>query len=111
MCFSFTASLATGAALTGVGIATLNQTKHKTEIPLALFPLLFGVQQLIESVVWLSFMWKSETLNKLATCGFTFFSHIFWPMFVPFAIALVEQDEKRKKILKGFQIAGIAVGA
>ena len=110
MCFSATASFATGIALTGVGVATLEQTKTKREIPLALFPLLFGVQQLIEGFVWLSLTRGSYALNTISTCSYTFFSHIFWPMFVPFAVALVEANPGRKRILRGFQVAGMAIG-
>ena len=110
MCFSVTASFATGVALTGIGVATLGQTKTKREIPLALIPLLFGVQQLIEGFVWLSFARGTQTLNTIATCSYTFFSHIFWPMFIPFAVALAEEDPGRKKILRGFQVIGMAIG-
>lgn len=110
MCFSTTASFATGVALSAVGVSTLSKTKSKIEIPLALIPLLFGIQQIIEGFVWLSLLRGSTVLNQISTYGYTFFSHILWPIFVPFAIALVEVDPLRKRILHAFQIMGIIVG-
>ena len=54
MCFSATASFISGTALCVIGVATLKQTKAPAEIPFALIPLLFGIQQLTEGVIWLS---------------------------------------------------------
>ena len=55
MCFSATASFISGATLCVIGVATLKQTKAPAEVPIALIPLLFGIQQLTEGVIWLSF--------------------------------------------------------
>lgn len=110
MCFSVTASFSAGVALTGIGTATLAKTKTKYEIPLALIPVLFGIQQIIEGFVWLSFSLGAPTLNQLSTCGYTFFSHTLWPIFVPFAVALIETDPIRKRVLHAFQVMGVAVG-
>ncbi len=54
MCFSATASFIAGSALSAGGIVTLRMTARRAEIPFAMIPLLFGVQQLIEGMVWLS---------------------------------------------------------
>lgn len=110
MCFSTTASFAAGIALSTIGVATIQQTKKKRELPLALIPLLFGIQQIIEGFVWLSFSFGMPVLNQFATCGYTTFSHILWPIFVPFAVALIETDLVRKRILHAFQVMGVGVG-
>lgn len=110
MCFSVTASFATGIALSAVGASTLSKVNKKSEIFLAMIPLLFGVQQIIEGFVWLSLLRNSTLLNQISTCGYTLFSHVLWPIFVPFAITLVETDPFRKKILHALQIIGITVG-
>ncbi len=52
MCFSATASFTAGAALTAVGGFTVHKSQGKIELPLALVPLLFGIQQLTEGVLW-----------------------------------------------------------
>ena len=51
MCFSATASFISGTALCAIGVATLKQTKASAEIPFALIPLLFGIQQLTEGAL------------------------------------------------------------
>lgn len=55
MCFSASASFIAGAALTATGVATLQMTARKAEIPFATIPLLFGLQQITEGLIWLSF--------------------------------------------------------
>lgn len=108
MCFSAAASLAAGGTLSVVGGLTLAKVKNKSELPFASIPLLFGVQQLIEGAVWLSF--GSPVLNTIATYAYSMFSHVLWPVFVPFAVLMIETDLTRKKILRLFSFSGLAVG-
>lgn len=108
MCFSATASFVAGGALTATGGLTLAQARTKWELPFASIPLLFGIQQAIEGVVWLSFGFP--LLNMVATYAFSMFSHVLWPIFVPIAILLLEKDPVRKKALRLFVGIGLAVG-
>lgn len=108
MCFSATASFVAGGALSVSGVLTLSKAKTKKEVPFAGIPLLFGIQQAIEGVVWLSFGFP--VLNTVATYGFSMFSHVLWPIFVPVAILLLEKDPVRQKILRVFVGIGLAVG-
>lgn len=110
MCFSATASFIAGSALSATGAVTLRKTETKREIPFASIPLLFGVQQIFEGFVWLSFSFSNPMWNSVASHGFLFFAYVLWPVFVPFAVGLLETDISRKKLLEVFQIAGIAVG-
>lgn len=109
MCFSATASLVAGGALSVTGGLTMMQAKTKAELPFASIPLLFGIQQAIEGVVWLSF--DAPLLHTIATYAYMTFSHVLWPIFVPVSIMLLETDQFRKKILWMFSLAGSAVGA
>lgn len=109
MCFSATASIVAGAALTAAGAVTLKKAKSKKELPLASIPLLFGIQQFTEGGVWLSLQNNLPVLNKIGTYSFLFFAYMFWPVFVPFAIGRIEPDPNRKKIILGFQYLGIVV--
>lgn len=88
MCFSATASFAAGTALIAVGGVSLRRSRGKAELPFALVPLLFGVQQLSEGLLWLSFSNDLPLLKSWATYAFSLFSHVLWPTFVPFAILL-----------------------
>ena len=108
MCFSATASFVAGTALSAVGVATIKKAKRKAELPFATIPLLFGIQQLIEGIVWLSF--SNTAVNVISTYAYSMFSHVLWPIFVPVAILLLEKDPVRKKILRVFTGIGLAVG-
>lgn len=108
MCFSATASLIAGGVLSATGVLTLKQAKTKAELPFASIPLLFGIQQLIEGVVWLSF--GNSALNSISTYAYSIFSHVLWPIFVPASILLLEKDPVRRRILQVFTGIGLAVG-
>lgn len=108
MCFSAAASFTTGTILSAAGSVTLKQVKEKKELPLGLVPLLFGVQQIIEGLVWLSF--GNAAFNTVATYAYTFFSHILWPIFIPICVLLLEKNKTRRKILQFFVGLGLIVG-
>jgi hypothetical protein len=110
MCFSAAASFTAGATLSAVGGLTVRKSRGKTELPLALIPLLFGIQQLTEGVLWLNIHNDQSTLKLVATYVYSMFSHVLWPIFVPFAILLVESKRWRKTAIGVFQILGVAVG-
>ncbi|MFE2379721.1 DUF6629 family protein [Streptomyces sp. NPDC059398] len=52
MCWSATADLAAGSAVAAVGVACLARTRRTRDLPLAALPLLLGIHQVIEAVVW-----------------------------------------------------------
>ncbi len=110
MCFSATASFIAGVSLSALGVATLKKAERKAEIPFAMVPLLFGIQQIIEGMLWLSFRFNTPLLNAAMTYVYTLFSHVLWPIFVPFSIGLVEKIAWRKKAILAFRFIGIAVG-
>jgi hypothetical protein len=110
MCFSATASFVAGATLTAVGVATIRCVKKKTELPFALIPMLFGAQQIIEGVIWLTFGTNALLLREVMTIVYSAFSHVLWPIYVPLAIGVLEVTRWRKRALSGFQAAGLVVG-
>ena len=96
--------------MSAIGVLTLKKAEQKAWVPLAMIPLLFGVQQIIEGMLWLSFRFDAPLLNVTMTYVFTLFSHVLWPIFVPFSIGLVETVAWRKKVIAAFQVIGIVVG-
>jgi len=110
MCFSATASFVAGTSLSVIGVATLKTVKRKSEIPFAMIPLLFGIQQLTEGVIWLTFSRDAPLLQQTMTYVYSGFSHVLWPIYVPFAIGILESVRWRKKALAGFEVAGLTVG-
>lgn len=110
MCFSTSVSFIAGASLSAVGVVTVKQAKRKAELPFALIPLFFGIQQTIEGIVWLTFQFNLPTLNIAMTYLYSFFSHVWWPLYIPFSILLLETVPWRKRALLVFQAIGIMVG-
>ena len=110
MCFSASASFIAGTALSAIGVAALSNVETRNERPLAMIPLLFGIQQLTEGVIWLTFSHDAPALRQTMTYGYSGFSHVLWPMYVPFAMYVLEAERWRKKILLGFEGAGVLVG-
>lgn len=110
MCFSATASFTAGVVLLAVGAVTTSRAPRSAELPFALIPALFGVQQLIEGALWLTFPDKAPHANSVLTHAYSFFSHVLWPVYVPIAVLLVEREPWRRKVLTGIALAGAAVG-
>ena len=110
MCFSTTASFLAGVSLSAFGIATLKKTTRKNEVPFAAIPVLFGIQQIIEGLLWLSFRGAMPSLNIEMTYAFSLFSHVLWPIFVPFSVFALERSAWRKKVIFVFQLIGFSVG-
>lgn len=109
MCFCAAASFTAGAVLSLIGVVTLRSIKRKEEVFFAMIPLLFGLQQFIEGLLWLSFQYEEKLLNVIMTYVFVLFSHVLWPVFVPLSIGHMETVPWRKKVIRGFQLTGIAV--
>jgi len=110
MCFSAPASFIAGTSLSVLGVAALRQTKTRSERPFAAIPLLFGIQQLVEGVIWLTFSHDAPLLKQTMTYIYSVFSHALWPIYVPFAMGVLETVRWRKKAIFAFEAAGIPVG-
>lgn len=110
MCFSATASFVAGTGLSALGVATLRATRRHAEIPFAAIPLIFGLQQMVEGALWLSFRFDTPQLNWAMTYLFSLFSHVLWPIYVPFVISFLEMVPWRRTIIRGFQGVGLLVG-
>ena len=106
MCFSATASFTAGAALLGIGALTLRRTSRGAEIPYASIPVLFGLQQIVEGGLWLTFHDQAPHLNSILTHIYALFSHVLWPIFVPIAVLLLETVPWRRKALKLLALGG-----
>jgi hypothetical protein len=109
MCFSASASFIAGTSLSALGVAALRKTEARTERPFAMIPLLFGIQQLTEGVLWVTFRHDSPLLKQTMTYVYSGFSHVLWPMYVPFAMGVLETVRWRKRTLFAFEAAGIPV--
>lgn len=110
MCFSASASFIAGTSLSVIGVATLKHTESRAERPFAMVPLLFGIQQLIEGVIWLTFTHDAPLLRQTMTYVYSGFSHVLWPIYLPLALGVLEAVRWRKRALFAFGAVGLAVG-
>lgn len=110
MCFSATASFTAGAALSAAGGLTLRKARGKAELPLALIPLFFGIQQISEGFLWLSLQNDLAAMKTTATYVFSWFSHVWWPIYIPFAVLLIETSRWRRRTIGVLQLLGLGVG-
>ena len=90
MCFSATASFSAGVALLVVGTVTTRGAGRSKDLAFAAIPLLFGVQQILEGALWLTFPVNAPVSNMVLTYAYSFFSHVLWPIYVPIAVLLIE---------------------
>lgn len=110
MCFSASASFSAGVVLTIIGIATIKKTNHPSQLLFAAIPFAFGVQQLAEGILWLSLPDPDYVnLQIIFTYVFLFFAQVFWPLWVPIAILLLEKKATRRNLQKVLVVAGIVV--
>ncbi|KUJ73616.1 hypothetical protein AVO45_13510 [Ruegeria marisrubri] len=110
MCFSAEASFIAGAALVGCSGLTFGMGREMGArfLPLAAFPLFFGVQQIAEGVLWLSLGDTSPSVP--AAMVFLFFAYWFWPVWVPLSSALIEPSVMRRRMFMGVSAVGFGFG-
>lgn len=108
MCFSASASFGAGVVLTVIGVASIRKTQRSSQLLFASIPLIFGMQQLAEGILWLTIP-NSDFANtqKIFTYIFLFFAQVIWPLWVPIAFLLLEKNTTRKNIQKVLVGAGI----
>ena len=110
MCFSANASFIAGSALAVAGVASVSQVRKPAHLVFACLPLIFAIQQVCEGFVWLSLShtYFSEWHN-FVKYAFLIFAQIIWPFWIPLAFLSIERLPERRKIIRYFLFAGIAV--
>lgn len=110
MCFSPSVSFGAGIVLSATGIASISQSRTLPQRGLSVIPLLFGIQQFSEGVVWLALL-HTEWAHWQGVASYIFlvFAQMVWPIYVPFSMLLFEHNERRKKAITFMLITGIAL--
>ena len=116
MCFSSQASFVAGVTLIMISLASVHRVykvRKMQLLPLALTPLLFGIQQLLEGALWLGLLAspRNETLYAIGLHGFVWFSMFWWPTWLPFALAWAETNLLFKRVMYALSFAGAVLGA
>jgi hypothetical protein len=110
MCFSAGASFAAGAVILAVGIASVREVQKPSQRVFAIIPLLFAIQQLAEGCLWLSLQSPDyELVKKISTYIFMVTAQVLWPVVIPLSVLLMEEQRKRRKILRVLLVIGISL--
>lgn len=112
MCLSAPVSLAAAAALVPTGVLALNRalTVDRRFLALAALPVLFGLQQYFEGMVWLAGADRDTGSVSSYSLAYMFFAWIAWPVWVPISGYFIETGRRRLLYL-AFAIGGAMLGA
>jgi hypothetical protein len=110
MCFSAGASFVSGAVISAIGVATLKEVHKPSQKVFALIPLIFGIQQLSEGCLWLTLSGTDFILvRKISTYVFLITAQMIWSVVIPLSMMLMEENQRRKNILKVMFGIGISL--
>ncbi len=101
MCFSAPVSFAAAIFLVPTGLYALQRAwlSDRRWLGLALFPLLFGIQQLIEGILWLNLGGFYPEYTRNSALGFLLFAYLIWPVLVPLAARALEERPRQRQVL------------
>jgi hypothetical protein len=110
MCFSPEASFAGSVVISSIGVAAIKSVRTPSQKIFAGIPLLFGIQQFAEGVLWLTIPYPEyELLQKISTFLFLLMARVIWPMMIPLSVLLMEKIERKKKTLRILLAMGLSV--
>lgn len=73
-----------------------------------LIPILFGLQQASEGIVWVTMgQPDSSSLFHFAVLAFLFCALIFWPSWIPWSLRQLEVEKPRRKVMFALGALGI----
>lgn len=110
MCFSPEVSFAAAAVLLPAGATAMSLAwkRDRRYLALCTLPLLFGIQQFLEGMVWLSA--ADPGLLRAYSTFYLFFAWLGWPVWIPFSVYWLEPPRRQPFYLIA-AIAGAILGA
>lgn len=110
--FFIVANFTLAGMLLVIGVLTLKKVSRPAELVFASLPLLFGLHQFTQGIVWLGLyhMVSPHTLH-VASMLFVFYAQAVLPFWVPLAIWLLEPHSPRRHFIAALLVAGGALMA
>ena len=111
MCFSPQADLVGGVVIAAIGVdAVRSARKRQGVVVLAVLPLLLGVHQMIEALVWLGLQGHvPHELERIALWAYLLIAFVVLPIFVPLAVLLNEPLPRRRWAMAPLVALGLGV--
>lgn len=112
MCLSAPVSFAAAAVLIPAGAFTTWRALRtdRTYAALAALPMLLGLQQFAEGVVWTAGAQGDARLTELFSLVYMFFAWIGWPVWIPVSVYFTEPPRRHAPYLI-FAVAGGMLGS
>jgi hypothetical protein len=111
VCFSPQADLAGGLVICAIGVDVARHVRGRRDLLLlAGIPMLLGVHQLIEALVW---WWLQGHLpgglGRVALWAYLLIAFVVLPVFVPAAVTAREPTRRRKQLMVPFIVIGSVI--
>jgi hypothetical protein len=113
VCFSPEADIVGGLVICAIGVDAVRHIHQRRDfLALAWLPLVLGVHQFIEALVWL---WLQghvpRGIGQVALWAYLLIAFVVLPVFVPLAVIALEPTRRRKQMMLPFASIGAAVAA
>ncbi len=106
------ASFTSATLLLAVGGVASLQVRTKAELPYALIPVMFGLQQILEGLIWIALGDGGSSVARYGpalTQVYSLFSQVLWPVYIPVAVWMLEPRPRQRKVLMAISAAGALV--
>lgn len=105
--FFIVANFTLAGALLVIGVLTLRKASEAREYVFASLPLLFGLHQFDQGIVWLGLygVGSHATLTAAATV-FVFYAQAALPLLVPLAVWLIEPRGPKRRLIAALVVLG-----
>ena len=109
MCYSKEISFLASLVLFVIGIYCINQVllkKTKQYLLFAFTPVIFGIQQFCEGLVWVGFENGHVEKYIIFSTIYLIFAVHLWPWYIPLTFRAIEENKKSKRFLSYLTIIG-----
>ena len=112
VCISYQVSFSLSALLLAGGTYCIRKARALASVmlPLAMIPLLFGVQQFCEGWVWLGVTRSSLTMTTIAATGYLLFALFVWPVWIPISALAAERARNKRRFIVVMLVLGSITG-
>jgi hypothetical protein len=113
VCFSPQADIVGGLVIVAIGVDAVRHVGERRDfLALASVPLLLGLHQFIEALVWL---WLQghvpRGLGQVALWAYLLIAFVVLPVFIPLAVIALEPTRRRKQMMVPFAVTGAVIAA